>query len=199
MDLAREEPGNMKSAPMTARHRGVLGPLGYSTLLVATDGSASSSRAGEHAVYLAESLVTKLVILSVVHVFMEFHSGIHYGAAVKELERAGKEATREIAALATESDVECEEFVVTAAPARAIATVAEDAGADLIVVGTAPASRLERALPSSVSESVIRHAGRPVLVVDGNHWDAGISKASDEGRSMTNGRARPRRSEKEKG
>jgi nucleotide-binding universal stress UspA family protein len=49
--------------------------------------------------------------------------------------------------------------------AQHITGVAEELGADLIVVGSRGLGGLKRALMGSVSESVVRHAHCPVLVV----------------------------------
>ena len=46
-----------------------------------------------------------------------------------------------------------------------ITGVAEEIGADLIVVGSRGLGGLKRALMGSVSESVVRHAHCPVLVM----------------------------------
>jgi nucleotide-binding universal stress UspA family protein len=50
-------------------------------------------------------------------------------------------------------------------PAEEIVTLAEELGADLIVVGRRDRGRIRRALAGSVSDWVVRHARRPVLVV----------------------------------
>ncbi len=50
---------------------------GYSTILVAVDGSEGSRRVGEHAVYLAEKLGARLFILGVVNKHLAFRGGIY--------------------------------------------------------------------------------------------------------------------------
>jgi nucleotide-binding universal stress UspA family protein len=50
-------------------------------------------------------------------------------------------------------------------PDRGILTVGEDVGAGLIVVGSRGLGGVRRALMGSVSDSVVRHAHCPVLVV----------------------------------
>jgi nucleotide-binding universal stress UspA family protein len=71
------------------------------------------------------------------------------------------------AALAREAGFDAEPLTV--ADERSIADtlihLAEDRGADVIVVGAQGRSRLEEMLMGSTSRGLVRHAGRPVLVV----------------------------------
>lgn len=67
--------------------------------------------------------------------------------------------------LASEAGFRAEARVVRGRPARVICAVAEEVGADLIVVGARGAGRIESALLGSVSGSVVLHAGCPTLVV----------------------------------
>ena len=50
-------------------------------------------------------------------------------------------------------------------PAEEIVTLAEELGADLLVVGRRDRGRIRRALAGSVSDWIVRHARCPVLVV----------------------------------
>ncbi len=142
--------------------------VGRPTLLVATDGSEAALHAGERAVGLAGFLGAKLYVLYVVDEDGAFRAGIHYGEAVKELAAFGRrEATGRVAALAERAGVEHEEVVVTGNPARAILAVAEEVGADYVLMGAEGASWLGNALFGSVSEEVLRRADRTVLLVGG--------------------------------
>ena len=134
-------------------------------VLAATDGSRASARAGEHAVRLAGSLGAGLLAVYVVDEEHAFHNGIHYGAAMSELARDGEEATAQVAALARERGVEARTLVIRGRPARAIVRVADEVGAEYVVVGSHGSSGLERALLGSVSEEVIHRSPRPVVAV----------------------------------
>ena len=90
--------------------------VGYSRILIATDGSACSALAGRHAIYLAERLGAELFVLYVVNVARAFHTGIHYGEAVADLERFGTEATARIREMAEKRGVRCEVRVVSGRP-----------------------------------------------------------------------------------
>jgi nucleotide-binding universal stress UspA family protein len=141
------------------------------SVLVATDGSEVSLRAGEYAARLAGSLGAKLFVLYVVDEHLLFHSGIHYGEFVARLSEDGREATAKVRALAEEADVESEELVVFGRPEQAILSVAEELGADPIFLGAEGMTKLEHALIGSVSEEALRRANRTVLVVGGHPED----------------------------
>ena len=145
-------------------------------VLVATDGSEVSLRAGEYAVRLAGGLGAKLFVLHVVDEHLAFHGSIHYGEFVERLSEEGRGATGEVRELAEEAGVECEEMIVLGRPEQTILSVAEELGADPIILGAGGMSGLEHALFGSVSEEVLRHANRTVLVV-GGHPESGSAKS----------------------
>jgi nucleotide-binding universal stress UspA family protein len=140
-------------------------PAAYRRILVGTDGSKCSANAAAHAVYLANELGARLYVLYSVNVERAYHMGIHYGEAVAELERAGKEATAAIKDMAGAAGVECEEIRASGRPHRALIKKSEEVDADLIVVGSTGMTSLERALIGSESEALMRHSNRPVLLV----------------------------------
>ena len=76
-------------------------------------------------------------------------------------------ATAEQALRAQRDPIQVNVFhhVIEAPPARAILEVAEEVGADLILVGTHGRTGISRALLGSVAEKVVREAGCPVLVM----------------------------------
>ena len=136
-------------------------------ILAATDGSEASLAAGEHAVRLAGELGARLIVLYVVDEDAAFHAGIHYGDAVAELVRVGREATARVASLAAERGVECREAVVSGKPYRTIVSVADKLAARYIVLGSHGGYAFERAVLGSVSAKVLHLAEHPVLVVGG--------------------------------
>jgi nucleotide-binding universal stress UspA family protein len=152
-------------------------------VLVATDGSEVSLRAGEHAARLAEGLEAKLFALYVVDEQLAFHGGIHYAELVERLSQDGREATGTVRALAEKAGVECEELIVFGRPYQTILAVAEEVGADPIVLGAEGMTGLEHAFIGSVSEEVLRRANRTVLVVGGHPEDGGAKNGSPESMS----------------
>src|SRR5215208_3928119 len=138
----------------------------YQKILVGTDGSACSLRAGEHAVYLAGWLGAELIALNVVNVDWAYHAGVHYGEAVTELEKNGQAATEAIEDLASKDGIRCERMVIKGyKPHQAIVEVAEREGVDCIVVGAIGKGAFERVMIGSESEKVVRFAKCPVLLI----------------------------------
>lgn len=137
----------------------------YKSILVPTDGSEYSFYAAEHAAYLAKALAAKVYALNVVNAPLAFHAGIHYAESKAEMEASGREAVKKIKALCDENSVPCEEMIVDGEPRAAIVDVACRVNADCIVIGSLGMSALERVIIGSVSDSVLRHAPCPVLMV----------------------------------
>ena len=143
------------------------GPRGPAVSL-ATDGGKVSLRAGEYVARLVEGLGAKLFSIYVLDEHLTFRSGVHYGEFVQRLSEDGREATGRVRAVAEEAGVEFEELIVLGRPGRTIVEVAEEIGADPIVLGSEGTSTMEHALLGSVSEEVLRNANRTVLVVGGH-------------------------------
>lgn len=122
------------------------------TIVVGYNESEPSERALQRAVELARLYGAKLVVTSAVPV------AIASGGVVK-LEPSG------IAGKLADRGIEAEVVEGAGDPAEVICTVAEQRGADLIVVGTREPSLIERQLGHSVSEHVQRRAHCDVLIV----------------------------------
>ena len=137
----------------------------YKNILIPTDGSDYSFYAAEHAVCLAKAFGAKLYALNVVNAPLAFHAGIHYAESMTDMEKSGQEAVKKIKALCDEKGVDCQEMIVEGDPKTAIVDVACQVCADCIVIGSIGMSALERVLIGSVSDSVLRHAPCPVLMV----------------------------------
>jgi nucleotide-binding universal stress UspA family protein len=119
------------------------------------------------AIDLAESTDSRLHVVAV---------GRTFDAAVYEVytETGWEEIRREAQEILDEQVRKIEEAGGTVAIAHlrmgerrdeAIVHLAEEIGADLIVIGSRGRGGLRRALMGSVSDSVVRHAHCPVLVV----------------------------------
>ena len=138
-------------------------------ILLATDGSPHAQLAAMKAVELAKSTGARLHVVAV---------GRTFSQAVFELyteTEEGREAlSREAQEVLDEQVRKIEEAGGTGAVSHlkfgerrdeAIVHLAEDIGADLIVMGSRGHGGLRRAFMGGVADSVVRHAHCPVLVV----------------------------------
>ena len=143
----------------------------YARLLVVTDGSGPSLRAGEHAVNLAKNLGAELFVLRVVNKHLAFRSGLYYARFMAELERESAAAARDIKRMASRSGVRHEGLVARGRPWQVIVRAAEEVEADCIVMGPLRVSALletsavDRALTGGAYKKVLNHGRCPVLVV----------------------------------
>jgi nucleotide-binding universal stress UspA family protein len=137
-------------------------------ILLATDGSEDSELAARAAVELTNSTGSELHLVHVKLIPLPppYPDVLDWR---EDLERAEREARE----LLDEQVKMVEEAGGTVAgahlreelPAEEIVALAEELGASLIVVGRRDRGRIRRALAGSVSDSVVRHAHCPVLVV----------------------------------
>ena len=134
-------------------------------ILLATDGSREAELAARTAADIAKSTSSELHVVNVA-------GGRAYHTELREIteqlrQRAGQlldeqvEMIKEAGGTVTETHIR----VVAEHRDRAIVEVAEELGAGLIAMGSRGQGGVQRALLGSVSDSVVRHAHCPVLVV----------------------------------
>jgi nucleotide-binding universal stress UspA family protein len=132
-------------------------------VVVGYDGSESAKAALQAALEVAHAYGDKLIVVfgyDLSPVGGELHD---YVAALKEL--ATKRLT-EATELAGDTSVEIEPVIVEgAAPAHALADVAEERDARVIVVGSRGESPIKGALIGSTPHKLLQFSRRPVLVV----------------------------------
>jgi nucleotide-binding universal stress UspA family protein len=138
------------------------------SILLAADGSEEAELAASVAVELAKSTGAELHLVHVklLPITPPYPEVLDWR---EDLERAEREARE----LLDEQVKKVEDAGGTVAgahlreesPAEEIVALAEELGADLIVVGSQDRGRIRRALAGSVSDWVVRHAPCPVLVV----------------------------------
>jgi len=140
----------------------------YDDILVPTDGSTSATAAVEPACEIAAQFDSRLHALNVVNLG-DVATGSEYTLPtdlIDTLEAQGEKVTERIAARARESGVETVTQVVDGFPAADILDYAEENDIDLIVMGTAGRTGLNRFIMGSTTERLIRHADMPVLAVN---------------------------------
>jgi nucleotide-binding universal stress UspA family protein len=139
-------------------------------ILLATDGSEEAELAATRAVDLAESTDSELhvVHVGVLPSFLVSYPGTlgYYGKLYDQIEEDSRQLLRE-----QSWRVKAAGGTVAGAHLRMgqvaleIVALAEELGVGLIVMGSRGLGGVRRALMGSVSDSVVRHAHCPVLVV----------------------------------
>ena len=139
-------------------------------ILLATDGSEEASLAARTAVDLADKTGSELHVAFV----LPTQDALDYDTMGFDIERPHEEEIKQMGQRLLDEQVRwVEEAGGTVAashfrmarPDEGILAVGEDIGAGLMVLGSRGLGGVKRALMGSVSDSVVRHAHCPVLVV----------------------------------
>ena len=137
-------------------------------ILVATDGSRSSTEAVAFGIELAAEQKTELIFVHVVpllDVVPATGFGSLGGALPHDVTEYDRTLLDEAVAAAAEHEIVATTALLRGDPVGEIVSFAETHGVDLIVVGSRGHGALERALLGSVSRGVLADAKRPVLIV----------------------------------
>ena len=139
-------------------------------VVLATDGSESAAHAAEVAADIARETGSELYVISVISMeqlypeigAMSSPEGWGYYER-KARERLDAEVSR----IENMGVSVAESYLREGNPDVEVISLAEELGAGLIVVGSRGQSPLRRAVIGSVSDSIVRHAHCPVMVVRG--------------------------------
>ena len=140
-------------------------------ILLATDGSAQAQYAEQVAAELADETGSELHVgcVEVVPYFPQYSAGMVVGHDRELYEKIEEEARETLRKLTWQAKVAggavAEDHLRMGAPGEEIVRLAEAIGAGLIVMGSRGRGGMKRALMGSVSDSVVRCAHCPVLVV----------------------------------
>jgi nucleotide-binding universal stress UspA family protein len=136
-------------------------------IVLATDGSREAELAARTAADLANKTDSELHVLHVLALPLDTHDPSSFEPEVwARLENRARTTLEDVVGKIEASGGEVEGSHLTAGrPEAEIVTLAEEIGAGLIVMGSRGVGGIRRALMGSVSDSVLRHAHCPVLVV----------------------------------
>ena len=139
----------------------------YDDILLPTDGSDGIEAATRHAEAIAERFDATVHVLSVVDTRNRFESPTG-GLSMEvwkeaEAERADRAIETTVAALSEPLAVET--AVVEGVPKTAILDYIDEAGMDMVVMGTHGRTGLDHYLIGSVAEKVVRRSPVPVVTV----------------------------------
>jgi nucleotide-binding universal stress UspA family protein len=136
-------------------------------ILLATDGSREAELAGQTAADLANKTDSELHVVHVLASPLATHDPSSFEPEVwARLELRERTTLEDVVGKIKTSGGEVKgSHRTTGRPDAEIVALAEEIGAGLIVMGARGVGRIRRALTGSVSDSVVRHAHCPVLVV----------------------------------
>lgn len=130
----------------------------------ATDGSPEAAAALEVAMDLAKDTGAQLAIVSV-HVLHPGGKGLSPPITEVEQPHGAEHLAEAATATAREAGIDTRAYVATGDPAKEIISIAEEIGADLIVVGSRGFGAVRGALFGSVSRAIVGRSKIPVTVV----------------------------------
>src|SRR5215203_6810764 len=142
------------------------------TILLATDGSKQAELAARTAVDIAATTNSELHMITVAR--LEYRSGYEIPESGDFLKRTYKAIERKAQELLDEQVKKLEQtggpipqevHLLRGYPDREIVHLADEIGAGLIVMGNRGKGGVRKALMGSVSNSVVRYAHCPVLIV----------------------------------
>ncbi|WP_396333418.1 universal stress protein [Burkholderia anthina] len=144
----------------------------YSNILVALDGSDTSSRALDAALNLASETGARLTPVYVVDFLVPAYDTYGYDPSIliDAFREEGLRVTEDAARRMKARDVAGTPRISNVEPAgedipQRIVSLADEIAADLIVIGTHGRRGFRRLVLGSVAERVLRHATCPVLMI----------------------------------
>ncbi len=156
-------------------------------ILLATDGSEDADLAARAAIELSNRTASEL---HVVHVWHDvptphFHSFVRAQLRQEAQETLQKQLERIEQAGGTVAKAHLREGRTI----DEILDLSEELGVGLLIVGSRGLGGAKRILLGSVSEGIVHHARRPVLVIPGGHvaWPAGTQSPSTVDTVLANG------------
>jgi nucleotide-binding universal stress UspA family protein len=137
------------------------------TILLAVDGSEEASVTAQTAADLAQRTDSELHVIHVGEVRPVFHPERRgYLARNEELQAEARRLLEEqVDGIKSAGGTVSKAHLRMGRPDEEIVGLAEELGADLIATGSRGVGGMRRALMGSISDSVVRHAHCPVLVV----------------------------------
>lgn len=133
-------------------------------IVIAIDGSSSSTAAVEEGVQLAQDVGAEVTF---VHVRppLPLSGDLHNQRKLSEHLRHARKVVDAALAVAVEHDVPADSEILDGNVANAIIAIARSHGADLIVVGSRGHGAAASALLGSVSRALVERSALPVMIV----------------------------------
>ncbi|MBD3404804.1 MAG: universal stress protein [Candidatus Lokiarchaeota archaeon] len=137
------------------------------TILVAIDGSEHSDKAVRYACSMGPKLEAEVILLNVVPMLV---SATPYHDTVSDqpflaLQKLGEDILSKAKKIANSLNCQVTDLISHGDPANRIIEIAEEQGADLIIMGSRGVSGIKRLFVGSISDKVVNHATCPVMLV----------------------------------
>lgn len=129
----------------------------YERILVLTDGSEYSQRAGRQAVDLAEKLDATVVVTHIIDQRLPISFDI--------LEDRGKGYINEIRNYANEKEVKSEDLLIYGSPKNDVMIISRKSEVDIIVMGTKGATGIKSVVLGSFAQFVLKKIDLPILLI----------------------------------
>ena len=143
-------------------------------ILIATDGSKHSTMAVDYGVGIAKKLDADVMGIYAINMkaleiyALEHHDNISgYEAENSRLKKEGEDALAYLSGACAGQGVKVTTIITRGYPAEEIIKIAESEKVAMIIVGNLGKTNLEYMFMGSVSETVVKRAPCPVLVVRG--------------------------------
>jgi nucleotide-binding universal stress UspA family protein len=146
----------------------------YKKILLPTDGSEYSEKAGEYAIWIAEKSISQIIVLNVIDTsYLKSIPQQDLELSLEEQFKAeGNIAVKKFSEKLEESqcDGQCKNvqfvsMIKKGKPADEILKIIKEEKIDLVVMGASGKHGLNRLYPGSVTERVVRSAHCHVLVI----------------------------------
>lgn len=140
----------------------------YDRILVGTDGGELAETAARHAVELAgihDATVHAVFVVDTDTGWLTVSKSDVRDSLREVGLDAGRQALQAVEAVAADAEVPVVTELLEGSPEEELVAYAEDAGVDLVVIGTHGRDGVRRRLLGSVAERVVRDAPAPVLTV----------------------------------
>ena len=144
--------------------------LSITRILVPTDFTETSDRALDYAIALAEKVGAKVTVMHAYEIpIVGFPDGALIATAdvATRIANVSQEALDALVKRRAVGGVTFDAILRDGVAYEEIGKVADEIGADLIIIGTHGRRGIARALLGSVAENVIRTSTRPVLTIHG--------------------------------
>lgn len=133
-------------------------------ILIATDGSSGAGHALEQGLELASQVGADVVVVYVRQSPMSFLGAPYYQDVITEEAQHARGVITDAKLYASRYDVDVDYEVVEGDSVEAILSIARSRDVDLIVVGSRGLGGITSLVLGSVSNAVLHHADRPVMV-----------------------------------